>query len=91
MNLLSQTTAGNEEMATQNISIGTGNPFTPCLFNGLKTRVPVRLSKTNPLYEGPHEPFFINASDLDSEQFGDIDIAVRYTGHHGKNGAPLTR
>lgn len=73
-------------MINQPIGTGTGQAFTPILFDGGLRRIPVRLAKTNPLYEGYHQPFYVTASEMD--KYGDVEIAVEFTGHLDKHGLP---
>jgi hypothetical protein len=75
-------------MPTSKIKVtGVGNAFTPCFFNHGVLKIPVRLSKAHPDYEGYHDPFYVTPSSMSN--YGDVEVAVQFTGHAGLNGAPV--
>lgn len=60
---------------------GIGNVFTPVLIRPRDTKIPVRLSKDHPDYEGFHEPFWVSPAELASQPH--YESVHRFTGAQG--------
>tara|TARA_Y100001956_G_scaffold76168_1_gene85034 strand:+ start:37 stop:297 length:261 start_codon:yes stop_codon:yes gene_type:complete len=60
---------------------GVGNIFTPVLLQHGKMRIPVRLDKSHPDYEGYHEPFWVSPAQLNDNPL--YNVAHRFTGARG--------
>lgn len=66
-----------------NPGLGIGAPYTPAIRTaGGAIKIPVKLTKSHPDYEGPHEPFWINSRDL--VKHTNIEINHYFTGANDK-------
>lgn len=63
--------------------LGVGNVYTPIYIVHGKIKVPARLNKAHPDYEGYHEPFWISPDELNSQP--QYDNVYRFTGATGLN------
>lgn len=73
-------------METQSIGPGVGQPYCPYIAKHGRSLTAVRLAKTNPAYEGYHDPFYVRPQDADN--YGEVEVAVYFTGHDDTGGKP---